>query len=297
MQTLESLRRQIGGVEDLRSIVRTMKALAAVSIRQYETAVAALTDYHRTIELGLRVALADHEQDALPSRAGSPGRAGAVVFGSDHGMCGQFNEQVVEHALRAMARRGRGREGGPGWLALGVGARAVARLTEADQPAQDGGGVPATAAAIPAAVQRVLLTLDAWRARQRIDQVWLFYHRPLSNAASRPHGERLMPIDARRLRRHQAPAWPSRSLPAFSMEPGPLVSALVQQHVFASLCRAFAESLASENASRLASMQAAERNIDEHLEALNTRYHEQRQNAITGELLDIVSGFEALSGA
>jgi F0F1-type ATP synthase gamma subunit len=58
--------------------------------------------------------------------------------------------------------------------------------------------------------------------------------------------------------------------------------------------RASAESLTSENASRLASMQGAERNIEERLEQLTQRYHRGRQMAITEELLDIVTGFEAL---
>jgi F-type H+-transporting ATPase subunit gamma len=56
------------------------------------------------------------------------------------------------------------------------------------------------------------------------------------------------------------------------------------------------ESLAAENASRMASMQAAERNIDERIQELIKRLNQQRQTAITSELLDIVSGFEALTG-
>ena len=56
-----------------------------------------------------------------------------------------------------------------------------------------------------------------------------------------------------------------------------------------------AESLASENASRLSSMQGAERNIEERLAGLHARFHRQRQMSITEELLDIVAGYEALS--
>jgi F-type H+-transporting ATPase subunit gamma len=78
------------------------------------------------------------------------------------------------------------------------------------------------------------------------------------------------------------------------MEWDRLFSALVQEYLLVSLFRAFAESLASENASRLASMQGAERNIEEQLEELTQRYHQRRQMAITEELLDIVTGFEAL---
>jgi F-type H+-transporting ATPase subunit gamma len=73
-----------------------------------------------------------------------------------------------------------------------------------------------------------------------------------------------------------------------------LFSSLIREYLFISLFRAFAESLASENASRLASMQGAERNIEEMLHELNADFQKQRQMAITEELLDIVSGFEAL---
>jgi len=76
-----------------------------------------------------------------------------------------------------------------------------------------------------------------------------------------------------------------------------LFSALIRQHLFVVLYRAVAESLASENASRLASMQAAEKNIQEHLAGLTMRYHQERQQSITEELLDIVTGFETLIGA
>jgi len=73
-----------------------------------------------------------------------------------------------------------------------------------------------------------------------------------------------------------------------------LFSRLIRRYLFVSLYQAFAESLASENASRLASMQGAERNIEERLAGLQALFHRQRQMAITEELLDIVAGYEAL---
>ena len=72
--------------------------------------------------------------------------------------------------------------------------------------------------------------------------------------------------------------------------------ALIREYLFISLFRACAESLASENASRLAAMQRAEKNIDELLEDLNRTFHRLRQSGIDEELFDVVSGFEALSG-
>ena len=71
--------------------------------------------------------------------------------------------------------------------------------------------------------------------------------------------------------------------------------AFVREYLFVSLFRACAESLASENASRLAAMQRAEKNIDELLEDLNRTFHRLRQSGIDEELFDVISGFEALT--
>ena len=74
------------------------------------------------------------------------------------------------------------------------------------------------------------------------------------------------------------------------------LQALISEYLFISLFRACAESLMSENASRLAAMQRAEKNIDELLENLNQTFHRQRQSTIDEELFDVISGFEAMKG-
>jgi F-type H+-transporting ATPase subunit gamma len=71
---------------------------------------------------------------------------------------------------------------------------------------------------------------------------------------------------------------------------------LIREYLFVSLFRACAESLASENASRLAAMQRADKNIDELLEHLNGTFQRLRQSGIDEELFDVVAGFEALIG-
>jgi F-type H+-transporting ATPase subunit gamma len=71
--------------------------------------------------------------------------------------------------------------------------------------------------------------------------------------------------------------------------------ALIREYLFISLFRACAESLASENASRLAAMQRADKNIDDLLETLHGTFHRLRQSGIDEELFDVISGFEALS--
>jgi F-type H+-transporting ATPase subunit gamma len=69
----------------------------------------------------------------------------------------------------------------------------------------------------------------------------------------------------------------------------------VREFLFISLFRACAESLASENASRLAAMQRADKNINDLLDQLHGEFNQLRQSTIDEELADVISGFEALS--
>ncbi|HIK43350.1 MAG TPA: F0F1 ATP synthase subunit gamma [Leptolyngbyaceae cyanobacterium M65_K2018_010] len=125
----------------------------------------------------------------------------------------------------------------------------------------------------------------------------LFYHRALSAVAYEPAWQQILPLDRTWLADLEQRPWQSSALPLVSMAWEPLFSAVIRQYLLISLYRATVESLASENAARLTSMQAAEKNIEDRLAELNAEYRQQRQNAITGELLDIVSGFEALNQA
>jgi len=89
--------------------------------------------------------------------------------------------------------------------------------------------------------------------------------------------------------------WPIKTTPEMLTDPSSTLRALVREYLFISLFQACAESLAAENASRLAAMQRAEKNIDELTEELTRRFHRVRQTSIDEELFDVVSGFEALN--
>lgn len=289
METLDALRRRIDSARDLGGIVRTMKALSAASIRQFERSVEAIDAYNRTVDGGLRILLRD--ASAPPDDSNASGGQGllAVIFGSDQGMCGQFNENIVSFALDDMvdARR----------IQVVVGLRAANRLEEAGSDFAELFPVPSSVDGINPAVQSLLLTIESLQNSGAVRQVNLYYNHPLSGSTYQPTRVQLIPVDLERFRSSETDEeTPSRSLPLYTMEYPRLLSALLRQYLFAQLYRAYAESLTSENASRLLTMQSAEKNIEERLAELNTLYHGQRQGAITSELLDIVSGVEALSG-
>jgi F-type H+-transporting ATPase subunit gamma len=292
VRNLESIKRSIGSAEDLYAIVRTMKSIAVVNIRHYEQVVRAVAEYYRTVELGLQAVLRGQAAGFLRRAAGgTPGGLGAIVFGSDQGLAGGFNDQIVPFAVEEMRRREP--EAGKRSV-LCVGIRAAGLLESRNQLIDEYFPVPAALGGVTGAVQQLVLAISEWREQGRVGRVLLFHNRPLSSAAYEPRQVVLLPLDPQWLRDLAARKWPTPSYPLHTMDGDELFSALIRQYIFVSLYRAFAESMAGENAARLASMQAAQKNIEERIENLNGLYRNQRQSSITSELLDIVSGFEAL---
>lgn len=289
--TAASLRRKIASAGDLESVVRTMKAMAASSIGQYENAVRALDDYYRTVQLGLA---ASFRQDATADASmhvsqQDAGAIGAVVFGSDQGLVGQFNEDMVSFLVQTL-------ENLPGKKTVwAVGERIQSRLADTDLNVRGSFTLPNAISAITPLVGQILIEMEAQREKGAITQVYLFHNRPKSGAIYTPVSQRLLPLDSLWRRDLAAIRWPTNNLPEVMNGGEQTLLALVREYLFVSLFRACAESLASENASRLAAMQRAEKNIDELLEDLNRTFHRLRQSGIDEELFDVVSGFEALA--
>jgi F-type H+-transporting ATPase subunit gamma len=293
--SLENLRRKIDVASDLESVVRTMKALAASSIVQYERAVRSLDDYYHTVELGLVAWLRQTYIQktgtviyAEGSARAKSGTTGAVVFGSDQGLVGQFNELLADFAVNKLGDM-------PGDKAVWVvGERVQGYLDDAALPVVGNFQVPNSIAAITPLVGRILIEIETQRQQGKVVQVYLFHNRPKSGAVYEPVMQRLLPLDEKWQRGLTDIPWPTGNLPEVIGEREATLQALIREYLFISLFRACAESLASENASRLAAMQRAEKNIDELLENLNQGFHHQRQSSIDEELFDVISGFEAL---
>lgn len=290
--TTVSLRRKIGSAGDLQSVVRTMKALAASSIGQYEQSVRALGDYYRTVELGLGACFRESGAAALITERKQQtdvGAIGAVVFGSDQGLVGQFNDLVADFAVKTLAAL----PGKPQVWA--VGERVHARLADAGLPLVGLFTVPSSVKAITPLVGQILVESETRRSRGEFVELRLFYNRPTSGAVYAPVDQRLLPLDETWRRKLAELPWPTNTLPEVMGGGTATLRALIREYLFVSLFRACAESLASENASRLAAMERADRNIDELLESLNGTFHRLRQSGIDEELFDVIAGFEALT--
>jgi F-type H+-transporting ATPase subunit gamma len=211
------------------------------------------------------------------------------VFGSDQGLVGQFNDVVADYAVKTLAALAGKRE------VWAVGERVHERLADAGLPLVGLFSVPNSVKAITPLVGRILVETEARQVRGEIAELHLFYNRPKSGAYE-PVSQRLLPLDEAWRHKLAARPWPTSSLPEVIGGGIATLGVFLRGYLFVSIFRACAESLASENASRLAAMQRADKNIDELLEDLNQTFHRLRQNGIDEELFDVISGFEALSG-
>ncbi len=288
--TLESLKRKINGATDLESVVRTMKVLAASNIIQYEKAVISLIEYYRTVELGLYVCFQKAGKiNFMDKKTSDHKTIGAIVFGSDQGLVGQFNDVLSAFASNYLANlKGSKRI----WA---VGDRIQSLLEDDKLPISGLFSVPNSVNTITPVIGQILLDCDSERGKGDISQLYIFHNKPKPGALYEPTVQRLLPLDETWYQSVTQTKWPTIYIPEAINGIAPTLHGIIRQYLFISLFRACAESLASENASRLAAMQRAEKNIDELLEDLNRSFHRLRQATIDEELFDVISGSEALS--
>lgn len=290
MATLESLVRKIKSVEDLQSIVRTMKAMAAANLRQYERAVESLKDYHHTVALGLQIVL--RQNGAKSTQKHSHRKKGpllAVVIGTDYGFAGQFNEEIIQYALSVINH-----DQNIISHVIAIGGQIVSGLNKNQRLMEASFPLPSSLAGINPLVQHLLLEIEQIKKAKDVEEVFLLFNSPSTSTTYSQQKVRLLPVlfddflaDTQE--------WPSRSIPMYNVSHEQMVQALVREYIYVNIFRSIALSMAGENASRLAAMHAAVKKIEEVSENLTMEYRQSRQNAITGELLDIISGFEALS--
>lgn len=286
--TLESLRAKKERAHDLSAVVSTMKALAASSIGQYESAVQSLEHYYRTVELGLVACLRDSGGWGRWSGLTSTGKIGAVVFGSDQGLVGGFNASLCLQVVSTL-------EALPGEKKVwAVGERIAGNLTDAGLQVVGVFQVPNSVRGIDLLVNEVLLHGLVRAVEEKHSQVHTFHNQLVEHGRYEPRVGHLLPRGGAWVQQFSEQTWPTQTPPQLLGGSSILFRKLVQEYLFVSLYRACAESLMCENRIRLSSMQRAEKNIQERLEHLTQQFHRLRQNAIDEELFDLISGFEAV---
>ncbi|MCY0148547.1 F0F1 ATP synthase subunit gamma [Hoeflea sp. G2-23] len=284
-QTLELLTHRTETLRSIRGIVRTMKTISAINAMPYEQAALAIEAYRATVLDGFRAFL--HSHGPLPQTRGPAATSVIIAFGSDHGLCGNYNEVLAEQvaAIRDDARL------------ICVGAQMQDALAGQGIDAEATLFPPATADGLGRLAGSLITRLDAIRGTDPSTDIGvsLVFMQRAGHGQQAPVCQRLLPLDPDLMADLAARPWSSRSLPQFSLPADTILAALIRSHLFAALFGAAAEALVTENAARLARMQQAEQSVDERLAELTAETRSVRQTEITTELLDVIVGFEALT--
>ena len=266
-----------------------MKSLAAVNIRQFERAVESLEQYKTVVDMGWTVLLRYGQPMPLKTESET---AVCMIIGSDQGMCGQFNEVLwpfAEEQVKTLKNQG---------LDItywGMGEKINNVLQDTGVKEGELFPAPGSLNAINGRVQEVIQRIESWRATKNLEHVYMCHNMVSDQGGYSQVFQKVLPLDKTWAEAYISQEWPNRCLPMMGLPREALFKHLFSQYLFVSFYRAFAQSMASENAARLMAMQAAEKNILELEEDLQALFREQRQAGITSELLDIISGFEALS--
>ncbi|RXG11647.1 F-type H+-transporting ATPase subunit gamma [Leeuwenhoekiella aestuarii] len=291
MDTLENLRGKIEGAKDLKSVVNAMKAMAGSNIIQYETAVSSLAAYYYTIALGIVGYFKAEQIAAIEKPKGFKNKEEvicAIVFGSDQGLVGQFNDSManfVSEYFKALTGKKEV------WV---VGERMQLLLSDEGFNTSKIYPVPNAINGVTPLITEILNQSRKSQDNENISVFYIFHNKPKPDSGYIPVMQRFLPLDQQWKDDLQETEWPTKLLPQLAGAVRPTLATLIKGYLFTSLFKACVESLASENASRLEAMQRAEKNISDQLEDLNKKYHRLRQSSIDEELFDVVSGSEAL---
>lgn len=273
--------KQIQTIEALRDIIHSMRSLAATYLSRAEERLGGVRAYADTVEQALNDCLFGREI-ALPREEGR----GSVVlaFFSEQGMCGRFNEVMAEAAVRHAAAVPHAR-----FVVVGRRGPGLLRMAGLDVLAE----IPSTTSleGVDFVMQAAVRTVLEMHSRAVFAQLYLLHAAYLSPGRIEPSFRRILPLDLSSWRHAERAR---TSPPRLAMPRLELLQGLVDEYAFIALYHGMVESLASENGMRLQSMEAARTNIDEALADLQMRARTERQNEITEELLDVISGAEAL---
>ncbi len=275
MEQLPRLKARIASLHELRDLFRALRALAASHVQEAQGALEGIRGYVEVIEDSIT------EAAALLPKAGvgfgdeaSLDASALIVVCSEHGFAGGFNERLLE---RAEAVRQ------PGQSLVVIGSRGAALAAERGLDVAYSFAMATHVGGVLGVTRRAAEHLTAVA---RADAVFGSYRRGGNYEVT---VQQILPLDPALLEGSQR-----RSPPLHHLAPLDLLQRLGSEYLFAEITRAVMESFASENAARLRVMEAGDRSIGDKLDGLNRRENALRQEAITTELLDVVTGSEAI---
>lgn len=289
MANLRLIRRRVRSVRKTQQITRAMKLVAAAKLKRAQEAALRARPYAAKVGevIASLAARAKPELSPLLQVREAVRRAELVVLTSDRGLCGAFNLNVFRR-VEEFLKESRGRYEGSTLTLVGRKGRDYFRHKAGAYGAEIGKELIRVAPDYPTAaalgeelVQRYL--------EGAADELWLVFNEFRSVISQRPVIRKLLPITPMAVAE-------GTYLPDYLYEPsaGAILNELLPRHLYLQLYQGLLESTAGELGARMSAMDNATRNAGEMIERLTLRMNKARQEGITKELMDIVTGAEAL---
>lgn len=279
MTRLSEIQRHIASMDELFDIVGAMRSLAGMRVQEAQHALTGIRGYADSMAAGVGSALLLVPQPVTEMHQENSCRA-LIVYTSEHGFVGGFNARILEAAEATLE---------PSDLIFVLGSRGAALALERGRRVAWTRPMATRPAGAPDAVNPLTSEIYARIARGEIARVEVMFGRYRQGAASTIERRLLLPLDTATL-----VAKPARQVPLHNLPPRFLLEKLMAEYVFALLTEAAVESIASENAARFAAMESAHDNVSKKLAGLQENARQARQTEITSELLDLITGAEAL---
>jgi F-type H+-transporting ATPase subunit gamma len=282
MIRLAEIESHIAGISELLDIVGAMRSLASMRVQEAHRALLGIRRYAETMAAAIGSSLLLMPE---PSSAGGAarGRRAFILCTAEHGFVGGFNARVLDAAERVLHFDD---------TLFILGSRGAALAQERRRTTAWAHPMATRPEAVPETVRPLTAELYRLIARGDVARVDVMFARHRQGGAATIERRQLLPLDLASFALKQP-----RLPPLHNLVPDVLLEKLVADYVFALLTEAAVESLASENAARFAAMGSAHDNVSKKLEELRQDARQARQSEITTELLDLVTGAEALHSA
>lgn len=291
--TLEALDKRIKTTTDLREIVSTMKILSSVSIGPYEKALESLTQYADTVKDAFLGFMLNSDSFFRPNKKISEERILTILIGTDNGLVGKFNRDIFNYAQKTLSEMNIP-SNNIAYLCVG---KRLGAITQGNVQKKLYGtyAVSNSLKEIGSIASTLLIKINEILSKENFTKVLVFYNQRHDGTPQKPSMAQLMPLPYDDLLKLKAQKWQGKSLPMLPADEQALLSGLMHEYLTVILTRGITASLAAEHYARMVNMQQAEKNIDKSLEEMNLAYQQARQTQITDELIDIVSGAEAMT--
>lgn len=298
MDSIDSLKKHLISAQNLKKIVSTMKALAGTNIKKYEKVSLNLIKYMNNIQLGLQGILKQNKEiinavNLVEQDIDNYEKKQTIMFvvGSNQGLCGRFNDRIVEFFSKDTEDIDFTSEN---YKVISIGDKINSLLDYAKIPIFKHISLSSSIENVINIIYEIISFLEEMSQSLSYQNVFIYF----TAYDQKSHGvltkKKIIPLEKKVFEKMSKKKWPTNNVPAWRVDTKTLFVDFIKQYMFMNVYYSIASSMTAEQKSRLMTLQGAEDNINENIAQTTLQYNQTRQTIVTSELLDVVSGYKSL---